>query len=292
MSHDLLSPHVMLHNEPSISVVNEDQKREPAFLLKRHASAEEEFLLYMSQLLDTSRRDSSLGLLSPSMSEAEPPMVAGGEFANMETAISFAIQQSNSAMSSKLSANRFEISRSGDRAAVIMLARPAYRLGEIIPVVVDLQESEIPCFSVRATLETSEKVEPTIALRSPASILRVSRKIHATQHESTIFANRVFFPLAIPSNSTPEFVTSGVSLEWRLRFEFVTSKQVDPGGNVHGAMPELLEEVAEDERGTVSVAVETIPCETFEVTVPLRVYGGISEVDDVHVQPLKWFDIG
>jgi RAB6A-GEF complex partner protein 2 len=36
---------------------------------------------------------------------------------------------------------------------------------------------------------------------------------------------------------------------------------------------DLLEEVASDDRGTVLHGVESLPVETFEVCVPVRVYG-------------------
>ncbi|KAL8651443.1 MAG: hypothetical protein Q9226_004704 [Calogaya cf. arnoldii] len=295
MGHDLLSPHVMLHNEQSIVALDRyDDRGAHSTEKSMHImdpSAEDEFISYMGQLLDTSRRDSSLGLLSPSAAGVKSPLDVGTEATTMEGAISSAIQQSNSVVPSKLSANRFEITRSGLRVAVIMLARPAYRLGEIIPVAVDLHASEFRCFSLRATLETSEHLDPTVALRSPASLLRASRRIYATQHETTTSAERVFFSLAVPSNSTPEFVTSAVSLEWRLRFEFVTSNQADRGTVGHGAIPDILEDIAEDERGTVSVAVEAMPCETFEVTVPLHVYGGISQLKEDYGQSRQWFDI-
>ncbi|KAL8672766.1 MAG: hypothetical protein Q9168_002792 [Polycauliona sp. 1 TL-2023] len=296
MGHDLMSPHVMLHNDPMIMALSgEDSRRgisRGKSMQKMDPYAEDEFSLYMGQLLDVSRRDSSLGLLSPSAAGAKSPHDVRSEATTMESAISLAIQQSNSAMPSKLSANRFEITRNGLRVAVIMLARPAYRLGEIIPVIVDLHTSEFQCFSLRATLETSEYLDSTLALRSPASVLLASRRVHATQHETTTSADRVFFNLAVPSSSTPEFITSAVSLEWRLRFEFVTSNQADRGTVGHGAIPHVLEEVAEDERGTVSIAVEAMPCETFEVTVPLHIYGGISQLEEHYVQSGQWFDIG
>ncbi|KAL9001382.1 MAG: hypothetical protein Q9169_000273 [Polycauliona sp. 2 TL-2023] len=296
MGHNLMSPHVMLHNEPLIVTLNGNDSRRASSgeksMQNTGPTAQDEFSSYMGQLLDTSRRDSSLGLLSPSAAGAKSPMDVRNEATTMESAISLAIQQSNSAMSSKLSANRFEITRNGLRVAVIMVARPAYRLGEIVPVAVDLHASDFQCFSLRATLETSETVDSTLALRSPASVLRASRRIHATQHEITTSADRVFFNLAIPSTSTPEFVTSAVSLEWRLRFEFVTSFQADRGTVGHGAMPHVLEEVAEDERGIVSVAIEAMPCESFEVTLPLHVYSSMSQLEGNHVQGCQWFDIG
>ncbi len=295
MGHDLMSPHIMLHNEPLVLALNKDEGK-GAFSTEKSMqitdpSAEGEFLSYMKQLLETSRRDSSLGLLSPSAAPAKSPMDTRNEATTMEAAISFAIQQSNFAMPSKLSANRFEITRSGLRVAVIMLARPAYRLGEIVPVVVDLHASEFQCFALRASLETSEHLDPAVALRSPASLLRASRRIYATQHETTTSADRVFFSLAVPSNSTPEFVTSAVNLQWRLRFEFVTSNQAVRGTVGHGAIPDILENVAEDERGTVSVAVEAMPCETFEVALPLQIYGGISLLEESYLQSRRWFDI-
>ncbi|KAL8738138.1 MAG: hypothetical protein Q9181_001044 [Wetmoreana brouardii] len=283
MGHDLMSPHVLLHGEPSISALNKgsvvdtrpDKDQSQAAL----NAPEEGFNSYVGQLLDTPRQDSNLGLLSPAATEARSLVVVQEEFATVEEAITSAIHQSISVKPSKLSTTRFEISRSGSRVAVIMLARPAYRLGEVIPMTVDLHKSDIQCFSLHVTLETAEHVDPSIALRSQASISRVSRKIHATQHESTISATRVCFSLAIPSNSTPEFITSGVSLEWSLRFEFVTSNRTeseeDPDGAPHG----LLEEVAEDERGSVLAAVQAMSCESFDVTLPLRVYGDISSSD-------------
>ncbi|KAL8706808.1 MAG: hypothetical protein Q9201_000179 [Fulgogasparrea decipioides] len=283
MGHDLMSPHVLLHSEPSISTLNEDSaigtKSSKDQLQAAVNFPDEGFNSYVGQLLDTPRQESNLGLISPAATEARSPVVVQEEFATVEEAITSAIQQSISVQPSKLSTTRFEISRSGSRVAVIMLARPAYRLGEVIPITIDLHKSDIQCFSLHVTLETAEHVDPSLALRSQASISRVSRKIHATQHESTISATRVCFNLAIPSNSTPEFVTSGVSLEWSLRFEFVTSNQIeseeDPEGTPHG----LLEKVAEDERGSVLAAVEAMSCESFDVTLPLRVYGGISSSD-------------
>ncbi|KAL9641269.1 MAG: hypothetical protein Q9204_000168 [Flavoplaca sp. TL-2023a] len=291
--HDLMSPHVMLQNQPLVVALDKAESGcAPSKKAMQSAdpSAEVEFLSYMNQLLDASRRDSSLGLLSPSAAAAKPLQDTRNEATTMDGAIAFAIQQSNS-LPSKLSANRFEITRGGLRVAVIMLARPAYRLGEVVPIVVDLQASEFQGFSIRTTLETSEHLDPTLALRSPASILRASRRIYAIDHETTLSADRVVFNLAVPSSSTPEFVTSAVSLEWRLRFEFVTSIQTDRVIAGHGATDDILEKVSEDERGSVSVAVEAMPCETFEVTLPIHVYGSVRELEENFVQNRQWYGI-
>ncbi|PGH35610.1 hypothetical protein GX50_01591 [[Emmonsia] crescens] len=48
--------------------------------------------------------------------------------------------------------------------------------------------SDGPRVSLRGSLETTERVSPTIALRSSASITRATRTIHATCFETTLFA--------------------------------------------------------------------------------------------------------
>lgn len=284
MGHDLMSPHVMLHNESSISQIKDLSKGAAAPIMMasqiQDRRPDQGFLSYISHLLDTPRRQSGVGLLSPSAAGAKSTMGPVEEPATVESAITLAIQQSNSPTPSKLRANRFEIARGGNRVAIIMLARPAYRLGEVISLTINFHKSDIRCYSLRVTLETAERIDPTIALRSQASISRISRKVHATQHESSISANRLYFSLTIPSSSTPEFITSGVSLEWILRCEFVTGTQFDREDSYDENPDSLLEKITEDERGSVSAAVQTLSCETFEVQLPLRVYGDTRGFDD------------
>lgn len=196
----------------------------------------------------------------------------------MKESIDLAILKSNASTLSKRSANRFEIKRGGDKVAVIMLARPAYRLGETLPVAIDFHDADVSCYALRATLETSETIDPSIALRSKASILRVTRRVHASQYESTVSADRVLFSPTLPISAAPEFVTTGVSLDWRLRFEFVTGR-LGENDDLGEGIEDLMEEVAKDERGSVHAAVQGLSCETFDVTVPLRVYGAIGPFD-------------
>jgi hypothetical protein len=184
-----------------------------------------------------------------------------------------AILRSNIATEAQQSANRFEIARSGKRVAVIMLARPAYRLGETITAAIDFTNAQIPCYAIHASLETSEKVDNSIALRSEASILRVTRKVHVSHSESALFARRVVFSPTIPVSATPEFITSGVSLDWRVRVEFVTPRLLGDTGQSYA---DLLEEVSSDDRGVVLAAAEALDCESFEIAVPLRVYGALA----------------
>ncbi len=277
-----MSPHTILQNAASISSVdNAPNTRvipgDP--LLKASKSSPTELLSYVEKILDAPPLKSGLGLLSPTEIDSRSHTPMSEEPSTMRESIDIAILRSNAATLSNRSANRFEITRSGERVAVILLARPAYRLGEAVPIAVDFQESGISCYSLHVTLETAETIDPTIALRSKASVQRATRRIHASQFESTISARKVFFSPMIPAASTPEFITSGITLEWKLRFEFVTTRLGD-AEEVEEESCGLMEEVARDERGSVQAAVQGLPCETFDVTVPLRVYGATAKFEE------------
>ncbi|KAL3421882.1 hypothetical protein PVAG01_06038 [Phlyctema vagabunda] len=287
LGHDLMTPYIILRDlarVESLDDVPSHSRSElaasrKASLLKSlpKESTLDDFMAYADELLTKQRQNSSLGLLSPTEAPRSRRPSGIEEATTAKDAIDMAILRSNIATESRQSANRFEIARSGKRVAVVMLARPAYRLGETVTVAVDFTDAEIQCYAVHAVLETSESVEPGIALRSEASILRVTRKMYVSHSESTLFARRTVFSPTIPISATPEFITSGVNLEWRVRIEFVTprlSASTDTTGG--DANTDLLEEVSRDDRGIILAAAETIECESFEISVPLRVYGALS----------------
>lgn len=281
LGHDLMAPYIMLRSEARTSSVNDSIQSSVIQLsvtegkgaaLEKATSSFLDFLSYSEKLLDRSRHDSSQGLLSPTGVEPGYGDLYTNEPISVKEAVDLAILSSNSTMSSNRGVNRFEIARNGLGVAVIMLARPAYRLGESISAVIDFSNSDFSCYSLYATLETSEHVDSAIALRSSASISRLTRRVYASVSENTLFGRRAIFCPTIPLSATPEFITSGVSLEWNLRFEFVTSRAENDKAD-RGFDDVLLEEVANDERGSVSAAVPGMLCESFDVTVPLKVYG-------------------
>lgn len=290
LGHDLMSPHIILNSHASISSVTETQHQpisvsKVTSAQKKNASPQD-FLSYVETMLERRRQSSGLGLLSPTEGGYRSLTPTAEELATTKEAIDLAILQSTTTTSARKSANRFEITRSGYRVAAIMLARPAYRIGETVSVAATFDDADIPCYSVHAMLESSETVDPAIALRSKASIQRITRRVHASRTESTIFARRVVFNPVIPMGGTPGFVTSGVSHEWYLRFEFVTSRtksEEEMGSDGE----DLLEEMSprderEKERGKIMAGVESIACETFDVTVPLQVYGSTAASDEIH----------
>jgi len=286
LGHDLMAPYIILRDQARVKAVEgienlgASKELEVKTTPKSNESTLEDFLSYVDELLTKPRQNSSLGLLSPTdaprslrrHSSIEEPLTA-------KEAIDMAILRSNVTTEAQQSANRFEIARSGKRVAVVMLARPAYRLGETVTAAIDFTDAEIPCYAIHAALETSEKVDHTIALRSEASILRVTRKVHVSHSESTLFARRVVFSPTIPVSATPEFITSGVSLDWRVRIEFVTPRLLGESESALG-YADLLEEVSRDDRGVVLASAEALDCESFEVSVPLRVYGALGGNSD------------
>lgn len=281
LGHDLMSPYIILRDQARTSSISSPSELNGTATKKYQngrkveESTFNDFLEYVDNLLDRPRLNSSMGLLSPTAtihgrsSMAEEPH-------SMKEAIDLAILRSNLSGVANQSANRFEIARSGRKVAVIMLTRPAYRLGETISLMIDFTNAAIPTYSVHISLETSEKVDPAIALRSNASIYRVTRKVHASFSENALCAQRLSFSPTIPPNSTPEFITSGVSLEWKLRIEFITPRLVHHDDGLEVYYDDLLEEVVRDDRGVILAAAERLPAESFEVQVPVRVYGAVT----------------
>ncbi|KAK3180741.1 Golgi membrane exchange factor (Ric1p-Rgp1p) subunit [Lecanicillium sp. MT-2017a] len=279
LGHDLMSPYVLLRDEAQVKAVGKRKKNMSKARLSEPATTMNDFLTYVDDLVaqgpDGGKPASLLSPTSP-IDQRRPSVFETATTA--KEAIHLAIMRSNMASEGQ-SQNRFEIARNGRRVGVVMLPRPAYRLGEVVTMVIDFTDAEIPCYAVHATLETSEKIDQSLALRSESSIQRVTRKIYAGSSETTMYSRRVVFTPTIPISATPEFVTSGVSFEWKIRVEFVVpakSGEGDAGGEEGTTACPLLEQISEDEKGgLVLVAVENLACESFDVSVPLKVYGAV-----------------
>ncbi|KAI9792421.1 MAG: hypothetical protein M1816_002305 [Peltula sp. TS41687] len=282
LGHDLLSPHIILKDQARTSSIDLTGKIVPKVTRgsETTTSSAQEFHSYVSTLLAGPARAASHGaLLSPTGNPRGRQLSFADVPSTTKDMINSAMLRSNFGIPSSGSTNRFEIARNGRQVATITLARSAYRLGETVIAAIDLRTNQIPSYALHVTLETAETVDPSLALRSNASIFRVTRKSHASQSEATLFAQRVVCSLRIPSSATPEFISSGVSLAWTLRVEFVTPR-IGGGGEEpldEGARSNVLEEISTDERGVVMAARERLPCESFEVAIPVRVYGPASD---------------
>lgn len=274
--HDLMQPYVILRDLAQTAVIDGTPQDTAQVTSPAAAAAEssaQEFLTYVDTLLDKNRRrQSSSGTL-----DAASAISKSTDLQQAKHAINRAILLSNQVTADGDRApNRFEIARDAKHVAVIILNRASHRLGETVVATVDFCDAQLQSFSIHATLETTEKVNPALALRSASSISRVTRKIYASHSEITLFARRVVFSPFIPVSATPTLLTSGVNLNWGLRFEFATVTQTSHNDGEHAEAPSLLEEIVRDERGVIQAAAEYAECETFEVTIPLTVYGDIT----------------
>lgn len=278
LGHDLMSPYILLRDEAQVKAVGKRKKNLSKALPAELTTTMNDFLNYVDDLVAQGPDGKAESLLSPTSTIDQRRPSVFESAATAQEAIHLAIMRSNMASEGQ-SQNRFEIARNGRRVGVVMLPRPAYRLGEVVTMVIDFTDAEIPCYAVHATLETSEKVDQSLALRSESSIHRVTRKIYAGSSETTMYSRRVVFTPTIPISATPEFVTSGVTFEWKIRVEFVVpakSGDGDATGDSQTAPCPLLEQISEDEKGgLVLVAVENLACESFDVSVPLKVYGAV-----------------
>lgn len=277
LGHDLMSPYILLRDISKTALIsspNSRPKKPP------DSKASTEFMEYINLILEKQTQSNS-GLLSPifpgagGVGNMRRHSSVAEEPRTMKESIDLAILRSNQrSTEGKNMSNKFDIARSGLKVATLHFPRPSYRLGETIHFVIDFREAKIPTYAVQVVLETSENVDEAIAMRSAGSIYRYTRKVHADMAENALFSQRLAFSLLVPANATPEFVTSGVSLEWRVRVEFVTPRLVP--GRVDEGFEELLEEVARDEkRGVTFQGVEGLKVETFQVEVPVRVYGAV-----------------
>jgi hypothetical protein len=286
LGHDLMSPYILLRDQAKTSALDSIVSK-PDVKPKKppDRDGEADFMKYISALLDKSGPNGQPALLSPT-SPLAPPDTLGdmrrqssvGESPQSQVdIIDLAILRSNHKDHKPTNgagtlSNKFDIARSGHHVATLHITRPAYRLGETINLVANFKGASIPTYAIQVALETRETVDAAISMRSTASIYRYTRKVHAYDAANTLFAKRLSFALGIPSNATPEFVTSGISMDWRLRVEFVTPRLTGMEGSHE--FDEMLEEVAEDDRGAVLQGVEGLRVESFEVAVPIRVYGG------------------
>ncbi|TFK38749.1 Rgp1-domain-containing protein [Crucibulum laeve] len=99
----------------------------------------------------------------------------------------------------------YDVNKDGVKVAVLTFTKAAYRLGETVCGVVELNErsSRARVLKLSAILEAHETLPSTI---SPPSSSRHLRRAHAEYYSSlTLSAQRIVFSLDIPSDASPAF---------------------------------------------------------------------------------------
>jgi len=336
LGHDLMSPYIILKERATIVSLNPST----ALPLPHHqehplesAAEAANFQFYVNQLLDASDREQ--GLLSPSIDlhphtprtplvshpssghisrSTSPPLTAP----SVRTLIDHAVRWAGLRHSAIYSPTTFNIARSSLAIAVLKISRSALRLGDLLVCVMDFTQARLPCYAVEATLESYERVDPSLAIRSPQSVERVTRRVWARTTECTVGAGRASWAFQVPVNGTPSFTTTGVGVEWCVRIEIVVAMQQQTqsvsyshsrtpstsstppnakaeaeeeeesaqltGGEKDGdrkllpqKLPEitsaLFEVIEADERGVLIAPKVRLQAQSFEVVIPLRVFG-------------------
>lgn len=315
LGHDLMSPYVILKDQARTAVTDESRIL-PVSHKQANLGGFEDFHEYVDRLLYSSDNDSTHEVLSPS-SEAPLPTptstvtpATDQHRASARSLIDQAMRNSTLAANPKQSQTHFTIAQSSVPIATIILSRAILRLGDTLTCLVDFSIARAPCYAVEFTLESTEMVDPSFAIRSVQSIERATRRIWARRTESAVWAKRRVFTAQIPAQATPGFGTTVVGLEWCVRLEMVTgpaermsATNVDDEDDdalvneegvgekmlatkdVYNAAATLLEAVGVDERGTTMSAQRRLRCQSFEVMVPIRVLGASVGTDENVSQP-------
>ncbi|KAL0945622.1 hypothetical protein HGRIS_014776 [Hohenbuehelia grisea] len=125
----------------------------------------------------------------------------------------------------------YDVNKEGVRVASLTFTKSAYRLGETVLGVVELNDrtGRSKVLKLSATLEAQESLPTSL---SPSSTSRHLRRVHAEHHSSFVASTlRTTFSLDIPSDATPAFhiclgdqttnVAASASkpggLEWKVR---------------------------------------------------------------------------
>jgi len=340
LGHDLMSPYIILKEKAIIHPLDPSTPRPPIqdeVDASQSASQAADFQEYVSQLLASSG-DSDHGLLSPS-AEVVPqtprtPMTPRptsrdashsssppSSTPSARALVDYAIRWAGLRHSAIYSPTTFNIARNAIPIAILKISRSALRLGDLLICILDFAKAKLPCYAVETTLESSERVDPSLAIRSSQSIERVTRRVWAKTADCTVGAERSAISFQIPAAGTPSFTTTGVGVEWCLRVEIVVGTQSKRDSQLHKqrstssatqadhTSPEgadehedtdadplnghhndggdsdiaakklpvvsnaLLEVVEADERGALLAPKVRLHCESFEVVIPLRIFG-------------------
>ncbi|SAM02862.1 hypothetical protein [Absidia glauca] len=155
----------------------------------------------------------------------------------------------------------YDLCKNNQRVAKLQLTKVAHRLGEPILGILDFGEASVSTYKVSIFLESQEIVDPSISLRQTQHIARVSRKCHSEFHTFCLNNHSLAFSLPIPTTASPDFQTTGVKLQYHLKFEFITNTST----------PYLS--INADERHEHYQSQQRVPVSTCDCQIPIKVYG-------------------
>ncbi|KAI9487640.1 MAG: Rgp1-domain-containing protein [Benjaminiella poitrasii] len=266
--YDLLNPVVLYKDQAIVTECHSDKSearkenkliRDPLQLEKKKA-----FLDYVNELFENRMKKNTIPEITRRDSD-----VYDEKDVNEEADKDQSCFQIVSRITHRSKKAMYDICKSNQRVAKLHLVKTAYRLGEPIVGVLDFSEAVLLTYKTSIFLESSESIENTIALKSSQYITRVSRKTHSDFHSICLDNKRLSFSLPIPAIASPEFQTTGVSLKYFLRFEFLTGISNQPP-----FIPIMI-----DEKHRHHQSLQDIEVSTFDCQIPVTVYGSPGGVD-------------
>ncbi|KAF9999611.1 hypothetical protein BGZ65_005060 [Modicella reniformis] len=255
--YDLMSP-VILHKDTAISGVL-GQERALDKSSKSPNPARKQFEDYVDELIK------NIELNGEEFNPAQARELTRREsdaYKDEETLQSHTCLEKVSLLSRCSTAGSYDICKNNVPVAKLSLTKTRFKLGETVHGIISFATREIPTYQISVTLETMEVIEATYACRSAAQTAKLTKRVHAELHESCIDTMRTSFALCIPPTATPEFKTSTLTLKWYIRVEFITGSADQP----------RFKMTSVDERRSQFQAVESLPTESFDCTVPIQVY--------------------
>lgn len=162
-------------------------------------------------------------------------------------------------LSSRRTLSSYIITNHLGKVGKFCIFKSVFKLGEDIIGFFDFSDSEIPCVQFTVTLQSEEIINDEYK----STKLKIS-KSHLTNYsqcqEFCIHSENTQISLPIPLTITPTFETKLIKLNWKLYFEFVTTKP-----------DELNQEIYEDDFGRLELGPKSLNVQTMIWDLPITI---------------------
>ncbi|KAJ9061704.1 Golgi membrane exchange factor (Ric1p-Rgp1p) subunit [Entomophthora muscae] len=214
--YDLMEP-ILIHKDNSIIRSPTDAPRREPSPRKLFSTADE----FLSKALETLSLSSAEADEGDEEDEGSLPYSNGASLENSTPTCLKAVY----GITRKTKPVSYTFNKGDTVIGRMCLRRSFFRIGESIHILIHFLPSPIKCYQISVTLESYEQVVPEFACQSAARTDQLTRQILTQYHTLSTNADRSSFDLAIPNHCTPGFITSAVSLQYRLRLEFLVAER-------------------------------------------------------------------
>lgn len=166
-------------------------------------------------------------------------------------------------LSSKRTLSSYIITNHLGRVGKFCIFKSVFKLGEDIIGYFDFSEGDTPCVQFTVTLQSEEIINEeyrSSRLAKKANAYTPHLTNYSQCQEFCVHAQNAQISLPIPLTITPSFETKIITLNWRLYFEFVTTKP-----------EELKSEIYEDPHGQLEVSPMELNVQTMIWELPITI---------------------